>query len=112
MRLTNKRALEKLKRKNKGNTRLNDAIDKLIEDIEDNDWNNQIELKESRPDADCVHNDGFYFFNINIHRTMILIEFNDSEATVAWVGNHNEYVKIFKNNKKSINNWLKSNNWI
>ena len=34
MRLANKKALEKLKRKNKGNTPLTNAIDKLIEAIE------------------------------------------------------------------------------
>ena len=37
MRLTNKKALEKLKRKNKGNTSLANAIDKLILDIEENE---------------------------------------------------------------------------
>ena len=40
MRLTNKKALEKLKRKNRGNTSLANAIDKLIKDIEDNKWKN------------------------------------------------------------------------
>ena len=112
MRLTNKKALEKLKRKNKGNTSLANAIDKLILDIEENVWKNQTELNESRSDADCVHSDGFYFFNISIHRTMILIEFDDGEASVVWLGNHNEYGKTFKNNKNTIKKWLKSNNWI
>ncbi len=112
MRLTNKKALEKLKRKNKGNTPLANAIDKLIEDIEGNDWKNQTELNESRSDADCVHSDGFYFFNISIHRTMILIEFEDGEASVVWLGNHKGYEKTFKNNKSTIKKWLKSNNWI
>ena len=46
MRLINKKALEKLKRKNKGNTSLAKAIDKLIEDIEENDWKNQTELSD------------------------------------------------------------------
>ena len=43
---------------------------------------------------------------------MILIEFNDSEASVAWVGSHQEYDRTFKNNKRTIRNWLKSNDWI
>jgi mRNA interferase HigB len=73
MRLTNKKILEKLKRKNKGNPLLVKAIDKLIDDIDDNDWKDQSELNKTRPDADHVHSDGFYFFNINIHRTMILM---------------------------------------
>jgi len=34
MRLTNKKILEKLKRKNKGNIPLTKAIDKLIKDID------------------------------------------------------------------------------
>jgi len=112
MRLTNKKALEKLKRKNRGNVPLSSAIDKLIKDIEDNEWKNQTELRYTRPDADCVHSDGFYFFNISIHRTMILIEFNEKEASVAWVGTHQEYDAIFKNNKNTIRKWLNSNDWI
>lgn len=112
MRLVNKKALEKLKRKNKGNVSLTTAIDKLIKDIEDHNWKNQTELNQIRPDADCVHNDGFYFFNINIHRTMILIEFEDDEASVVWVGTHQEYETTFKNNKNTIRKWLNANDWI
>ncbi len=112
MRLINKKILEKLKRKNKGNVILAKAIDKLIEDINRYDWDNQLELIKIRPDADNVHKDGFYFFNINVHRTMILIEFSDKEATVAWVGSHQQYEKTFKNNKNTIRKWLKSNEWI
>ena len=88
MRLVNKKILVKLKRKNRGNVPLTKAIDKLIEDINDNDSKDQTELNKTRTDADNVHSDGFYFFNINIHRTMILIEFEDDEATVVWAGNH------------------------
>lgn len=108
MRLINRSKLEKLKRKNKGNKLLCQSIDELIKDIEDNNWENQTELKKSRKDADLVHSDGFYFFNINIHRTMVLIEFEDNEASVIWVGNHKEYESTFKNNKDTIKNWLKS----
>lgn len=112
MRLTNKKALEKLKRKNKGNVTLTNAVDKLIEDIVGNNWKNQTELNESRPDADCVHSEGFYFFNISVHRTMVLIEFEESEASVVWIGSHKEYEKTFKNNKNTIKKWLKANEWI
>ena len=112
-RLIGKKILEKLKRKNKGNTALVIEIDLLVKDIESHNWENQMELKSIRKDADCVHSDGFYFFNISIHRTLILIEFEeDGEASIAWVGNHQEYEKVFKNNKKAIKNWLRSNNWI
>lgn len=112
MRLVNKKALEKLKRKNRGNTLLIKAIDKLIEEISHNDWNNQIALNQTRSDADKVHPDDFYFFNIHIHRTLILIEFSDHEATIVWVGTHQEYETVFKNNRNTIEKWLKSNDWI
>jgi len=113
MRLIGKKQLEKLKRKNKGNTSLALEIDNLIKNIEESNWKNQKELKIVRKDADCVHSDGFYFFNISIHRTLILIEFEEDEgASVVWVGNHQEYEKTFKNNKSVIKKWLKSNNWI
>jgi mRNA interferase HigB len=112
MRLTGKKKLEKLKRKNIGNTKLVLEIERLIKDIEENNWNDVDELKESRPDADCVHSDGFYFFDINIHRTLILIEIDDGEATVAWVGTHDEYETTFKNNKDTIAKWLRTNDYI
>lgn len=112
MRLTNKKILEKLKRKNRGNIPLNKAIDQLIKDINDNNWKNQTELNKTRKDADNVHSDGFYFFNINSHRTMILIEFDINEATAVWVGTHREYETTFKNNSNTIKKWLKSNDWI
>lgn len=113
MRLINKKKLEKFKRKNRGNKILSKGIIDLIEAIESNNWNNGLELIETRIDADCVHNDGFYFFDITrADRTMILIEFDDNEATVIWVGNHNDYTTTFRNNKNTIKAWLKSNDWI
>lgn len=42
MRLTNKKILEKLKRKNKGNIPLAKAIDKLIKDVDESDWKDQL----------------------------------------------------------------------
>jgi len=112
MRLIGKQKLEKFKRKKKGDLTLSREIDDLINDIETNDWSDQIELKNTRADADCVHSDGFYFFDIKPERTMVLIEFEEKEATVAWVGNHQDYEYIFKNNKETIKKWLKKNNWI
>ncbi|MGB1450520.1 MAG: type II toxin-antitoxin system HigB family toxin [Marinirhabdus sp.] len=85
----------------------------MINDIEENEWKNEEEIKKTRKDADCVHNDGFYFFNINIHRTLILVEFDDAgEATVVWAGTHREYETVFKNNKNTIKKWLKSKEYI
>ena len=107
MDLLRKHKLIKLKHKNRGNTRLIKAIDKLISDIEHAKWKTQTDIKESRPDADCVHNDGFYFFDLNVHRTMILVVFEDNEAIVIWAGTHDEYFKTFKGNKKTIEKWLR-----
>ena len=113
MRLFNRSLLERLKRKNRGNHKLSKAIDKLILDIEQSDWNSQLDLKTTRPDADCVHSDGFYFFNLNIHRTMILIEFDENKrARIVWAGSHDEYDKTFKNNRNSVKKWLRDNDWI
>ncbi len=107
MELLRKHKLIKLKNKNRGNTKLIKAIDKLISDIENANWTKQTDIKETRLDADCVHRDGFYFFNINIHRTMVLVVFEDNEATVIWTGSHDEYDKTFKGNKTTIEKWLR-----
>ena len=108
MELLRKNKLTKLKRKNQGNSKLIRAIDKLISDIESANWTKKTDIKSARPDADCVHSDGFYFFDINIHRTMILVVFEDNEATVIWTGSHDEYEKIFKGNKTTIEKWLRN----
>ena len=111
--VVNKKLLEKLKRKNKGNVFLIVAIDNLIGDLENNNLNNQTELLKIRPDADCVHEDGFYFFDIHIHRSLILVEFDESgEITIVWCGSHDEYETTFKNNKNTIRKWLKEREWI
>jgi ribosomal 30S subunit maturation factor RimM len=113
MRLIGKKHLEKIKRKNRGNKSLLKEINKLVEEIEHNDWTNHFALINKRKDADRVHNDGFYFFDILQFRVMLLIEYEeDGEATVVWAGNHKAYESTFKNNKDTIKNWLKSNNWI
>lgn len=113
MRLVGRNKLEKLIRKNIGNTKLIKAIEQLIDDIESGNWKAGEELKIQRPDADCVHSDGFYFFDIHLHRTLVLIEFDDNgEATLVWVGTHKEYEKVFKNNKKTIKRWLRANEYI
>ncbi|MEN2488721.1 type II toxin-antitoxin system HigB family toxin [Flavobacterium sp. B11] len=112
MRIIGKKTILKIKKKNIGNKKLCDEIDKLITDLEK--FNpNQDSINEIRNDADCVHNDGFYFFNINIHRTLILIEFDDDgEATIVWAGTHQEYEATFKNNKTTIEKWLRKNSYI
>ncbi|TBO41192.1 type II toxin-antitoxin system HigB family toxin [Pedobacter kyonggii] len=107
MRLTGKDKLQKLKSKNKGNIPLSKAVDKLIKDIEAAKWKNKDELKDDRPDADQVHPDGFYFFDIKIHRAMVMLEFEEEgEASVIWAGTHQEYERIFKNNRNTIKKYL------
>jgi len=112
MRIIGKKTILKLKKKNIGNRNLYDAIDELVNDLES--FNpNRTKLNEIRKDADCVHSDGFYFFDINIHRTLILIEFDDEgEATIIWAGTHQEYIRIFKNNKSTIEKWLRDKKFI
>ena len=112
MRIVGKKIILKIKKKNIGNRKLWSEIDKLISELEGFDPSYQ-NLKDIREDADCVHSDGFYFFNINIHRTLILIEFDEEgEATIVWAGSHDEYETIFKNNKSTIAKWLRNRNYI
>ncbi len=73
------------------------TVQLLISDIEGSDWKNPLDLTEKRPDADCVFGGEFYFFNINIHRTLIMIEFEENgEATIVWAGSHDDYELTFK----------------
>lgn len=108
MDLLHKNKLLKLKKKNQGNVKLQRAIDKLISDIESAEWKNKFDILKDRKDADRIFGDDFYFFNINVHRTMILIVFDEEEAEILWVGTHSEYDKIFKGNKKTIETWLRN----
>ena len=112
MRIVGKRTILKIKKKNIGNKNLCNEIDRLITDLENFNPNEQS-INDIRKDADCVHTDGFYFFDINIHRTLILIELDDDgEATVVWAGTHQEYETIFKNNKLTIEKWLRKRGYI
>jgi mRNA-degrading endonuclease HigB of HigAB toxin-antitoxin module len=111
--IINKHILGKLISKNRGNAKLIKSVEQLILDIEKSNWQNPHDLIKSRPDADCVYSGEFYFFNINIHRTLILIEFEENgNATIVWAGNHDEYELTFKNNQNVIKKWLRDNNWI
>lgn len=112
MRILGKRIILKIKKKNIGNRKLCAEIDKLITDLEKFTPKRE-NISDIRKDADCVHSDGFYFFDINIHRTLILIELDaDGEATIVWAGTHQEYEAIFKNNKLTIEKWLRKNGHI
>jgi len=113
LRIINKHILGKLIRKNMGNSNLVKSVQQLISDIEDGNWNSPHDLAKNRPDVDCVYGGEFYFFNINIHRTLIMIEFEENgEATIIWAGSHDDYELTFKNNRNVIKKWLRDNNWI
>jgi hypothetical protein len=111
MRVLGKKIIQKLKKKNVGNRKLTEAIDLLVNDLERFDPQLSA-LADARPDADCVHSDGFYFFDIHIHRTLIMIELEDGEATIILADSHDEYVRTFKNNRSTIEKWLRSKNYI
>ena len=112
MRIIGKKTILKIKKKNIGNKKLCIEIDKLITDLEKFNPNEE-NLNDIRNDADCVHSDGFYFFDIHIHRTLILIELDDDgEATIVWAGTHKEYEATFKNTKSTIEKWLRKNSYI
>ncbi len=89
------------------------SVQELINELEESDWKTPVDLSKSRPDADCVFGGVFYFFNISIHRTLVLIEFEESgEATIIWAGSHDDYELTFKNNRIVIKKWLRDNGWI
>lgn len=118
MKLLGLKLLTKLKKKNKGNLKLVKAVDDFILDLKKAVWKSKDDVISDRKDADCVHNDGYYFFNINIHRTMALVEYNEGDdldsgvAIVIWVGSHDEYERVFKNNKNTISAWLRDRGYI
>ena len=114
--------LTKLKKKNAGNEKLVKAIDALIDDFRKSRWTNKDEVLKDRKDGDCVHSDGYYFFDIHVHRTCVLIEYQPADPEldedgnekdegivgIHWVGSHDEYERTFKNNKPAIEKWLRS----
>lgn len=104
--------LEKYLKKKRGNVKLRNEVDKLIEILKSANWSKPEEIKLARPDADKVHSHGFYFFNISSDRTMILIELEEDQATIVWCGSHDEYENTFRNNKNTIRKWLQAKNWI
>lgn len=112
MNVIGKDVLIKLRSKNRSNTRLVQAIDQLMTDLNNDSATSAEQFLETRKDADKVHNKGFYFFNLHIHRTLLLIDVMDNEATVVWAGTHEDYKAIFKNNKDTIEKWLRARCWI
>jgi mRNA interferase HigB len=92
MRITNKNKLDAFTVKH---TDTINAVNKWVEIIETNDFNNHNELKSHFPAADYVGN-GRYVFNIkgNKYRFVILIIFISDIMQVRFCGTHAEYDKI------------------
>lgn len=110
--MLNKKLLKKLLNKKKGDKALSKTIFKLVQDFEDNNIETVEDLLSIRPDADKVHADGFYFFNMKDSRTMIMIVSEDDQAAILWCDSHDKYELTFKNNKSTIKKWLKNKNYI
>ncbi|MCE6990781.1 type II toxin-antitoxin system HigB family toxin [Dyadobacter sp. CY323] len=108
MRLEGKKWLYQLKKKNLGNVKLCRAIDRLIADLENADISSSADIKLIRKDAEKVHNAGFYFLDILVHRTLILVTVENGQIEIVWAGSHQEYEKTFKNNKNSVEKWLRN----
>lgn len=107
MKVNNFKKLEKLKFKNKGNIKLIDTIDHLRECLDNSYWKTQKDIIKDRKDADCVHSDGFYFFNTGDFRVLVLVELDKSMVDIIWTGSHDDYEMTFKNNKETIRKWLR-----
>lgn len=99
----------KLKRKNIGNVQLTKTVDKFIEIVEGVEWKTELDIKKYRNDADNVHNQGFYFFDLSrAFRTLCSVSIKDKEVDVVWTGSHKEYELTFKNHKNAIATWLRN----
>lgn len=130
MKLLGKR---KLAKKNNGNVKLQKCIVSFENEITESVWTTQQELELSSVKFDSVHSDGFYIADINIHRAMVAITFVNlkeleelngekedikkqkkvlGEVDVLWVGTHDDYQRVFGDNKDTIKKWLRSQGYI
>ncbi|QRR03560.1 type II toxin-antitoxin system HigB family toxin [Dyadobacter sandarakinus] len=104
MNVEGKDILFRFLKKNRGDSRLVDAATQLIKDLEEAEVKSLDHLYKLRNGVDKVHNDGFYFFDVNLHRALILVRFFADRAIIVWFGSHKQYMSTFKNNKNSIEN--------
>lgn len=90
--ITNKIVLTEFSRKHADTVK---PLNKWIETIEDNVFENHNELKALFPSADYVGNSR-YVFNIkgNNYRLVVLVIFINSRMQVKFCGTHAEYDKI------------------
>lgn len=92
MKITNKNILDEFATKHAD---VRTPINKWIEIIESNDFENHNELKELFPKADYVGNRR-YVFDIkgNRYRLVVLIVFMNDRMQIRFCGTHAEYDKI------------------
>lgn len=109
MHIVNKHMLIKYKAKNLSNNRLIREIGILIDELENKQIMSSRDLIRIRKDADRIHSADIYFLNLYVHRVMVKMEFDDGWAIILWIGSHEKYVATFKNNKDTIEKWLKAN---
>jgi mRNA interferase HigB len=72
-----------------------DALQKWLSTVEEAQWKNHNEIKETFPFADYVGN-GRYVFNIkgNKYRIVAVVIFVMGLLTIRFIGTHSEYNKI------------------
>lgn len=92
MRIANKNVLDAFAVKH---TDIINALNKWVEIIENNDFNNHNELKNIFPAVDYLGNER-YVFNIkgNRYRFVVLVTFIAGIRQVRFCGTHGDYDKI------------------
>jgi mRNA-degrading endonuclease HigB of HigAB toxin-antitoxin module len=82
-------------------------FNKCITAIEKSVWKNGQDVKNTFNDVDHI-GENIYIFNIKSSRSLLLIYFDENEIEIVWAGSHNNYEKLFKNNKSAILKYLKA----
>lgn len=76
----------------------------LINVLENAEIHSQEHFRTLRRDAEKVHNEGFYFVDIIVHRALLLVLIEEKQVRVVWAGNHQEYERILKTTKTASRN--------
>jgi len=102
MDVLNKKVIFKYTKKDKN---LLEEFNEFIKKIEKANWKKSIEVKSTFNDSDTITKN-VYIFNIKKSRLLCVIYFDYEEIEIVWAGSHDDYVGIFKNNKKTILKFL------
>jgi mRNA interferase HigB len=92
MKIWDKELLEKYAKRHAG---ANNALQRWIDIVEENEWKSHNELKLLFPSADYIGNSR-YVFNIqgNNHRLVTVVVFVSGIVKIRFIGTHAEYDKI------------------